>query len=64
MCAAALESDVISHDSRLAEMDFGAWKMRRWNDIYRREIDAEDADLRNGWRKRAERRTAHWRGSG
>lgn len=32
-------------DKRLAEMDFGAWEMRSWNDIPRNEIDAWSADL-------------------
>lgn len=31
-------------DERLVEMDFGAWEMRRWDDIPRREIDAWAAD--------------------
>ncbi|WP_313171998.1 histidine phosphatase family protein [Massilia oculi] len=32
-------------DARLAEMDFGAWEMRSWDDIPRSEIDAWSADL-------------------
>lgn len=32
-------------DARLAEMDFGAWEMRSWDDIPRGEIDAWSADL-------------------
>lgn len=32
-------------DARLAEMNFGAWEMRDWNDIPRAEIDAWNADL-------------------
>ena len=32
-------------DARLAEMDFGAWEMRRWDDIPRAEVDAWSADL-------------------
>ncbi|WP_306394326.1 histidine phosphatase family protein [Telluria beijingensis] len=32
-------------DARLAEMDFGAWEMRSWDDIPRDEIDAWSADL-------------------
>jgi alpha-ribazole phosphatase len=32
-------------DARLAEMDFGAWEMRNWDDIPRSEIDAWSADL-------------------
>jgi alpha-ribazole phosphatase len=31
-------------DERLAEMNFGAWEMRRWDDIPRHEIDAWAAD--------------------
>lgn len=43
--SAALESEGIVHDDRLAEMDFGAWEMRAWNDIPRAEIDAWAVDL-------------------
>ena len=32
-------------DARLAEMDFGAWEMRNWDDIPRSQIDAWSADL-------------------
>lgn len=32
-------------DARLAEMDFGAWEMRSWDDIPRSEIDDWSADL-------------------
>ncbi|MEW7851491.1 histidine phosphatase family protein [Massilia aurea] len=32
-------------DARLAEMDFGAWELRHWDDIDRSEIDAWSADL-------------------
>lgn len=32
-------------DARLAEMDFGAWELRQWDDIARDEIDAWNADL-------------------
>ncbi|WP_020656612.1 histidine phosphatase family protein [Massilia niastensis] len=32
-------------DARLAEMDFGAWEMRSWDDIDRAGIDAWSADL-------------------
>lgn len=32
-------------DARLAEMDFGAWELRSWDDIPRNEIDAWSADL-------------------
>jgi alpha-ribazole phosphatase len=33
------------HDVRLAEMHFGDWEMRAWNDIPRSEVDAWTADL-------------------
>lgn len=32
-------------DARLAEMDFGTWEMRSWDDIPRAEVDAWNADL-------------------
>lgn len=32
-------------DTRLAEMDFGAWEGRRWDDIPRAELDAWAADV-------------------
>lgn len=32
-------------DERLAEMDFGAWEGRPWDDIPRRELDAWAADV-------------------
>lgn len=32
-------------DPRLAEIDFGAWEMRAWDDIARAEIDAWAADV-------------------
>lgn len=32
-------------DARLAEMDFGAWELRNWDDIPRVEVDAWNADL-------------------
>lgn len=35
----------LSTDHRLAEMDFGAWEMRPWDDIPRKEVDAWAADL-------------------
>lgn len=34
-------------DARLAEMDFGAWELRSWDDIPRAEVDAWAADLAN-----------------
>lgn len=45
LLASALESDTVIHDDRLAEMDFGAWEMRAWNNIQRAEIDAWAADM-------------------
>jgi alpha-ribazole phosphatase len=35
----------LSTDHRLAEMHFGAWEMRPWDDIPRAEVDAWAADL-------------------
>jgi len=35
----------VTFDARLAEMDFGAWEMRPWDDIPRLEVDAWSADL-------------------
>ncbi|MCS0585484.1 histidine phosphatase family protein [Massilia pinisoli] len=35
----------VTHDARLAEMDFGAWELRAWSDIPRADIDAWTADL-------------------
>ena len=32
------------HDQRLAELDFGSWEMRTWEDIPRAEIDAWASD--------------------
>lgn len=34
-------------DERLRELDFGAWELRRWDDVPRAEVDAWAADL---WR--------------
>ncbi len=42
--AAAL-SDAVTIDARLTELDFGAWEMRRWDDIARAEIDAWAEDV-------------------
>jgi alpha-ribazole phosphatase len=33
------------HDARLAEMDFGAWEGRPWDEIPRHELDAWAADV-------------------
>ena len=38
-------SSAPTFDARLAEMDFGAWELRHWDDIARDEIDAWNADL-------------------
>lgn len=38
--ARALAPQELRFDARLAEMDFGAWEMRSWDDIARREVDA------------------------
>jgi alpha-ribazole phosphatase len=35
-------------DARLAEIDFGQWEMRRWEDIPRRQIDDWAADVLHG----------------
>lgn len=42
--ARLLSADVI-FDPDLAEMDFGSWEERSWNDIPRAEVDAWAADL-------------------
>jgi alpha-ribazole phosphatase len=42
--AAGLCSEV-RLDARLAELDFGAWEMRSWEDIARVEVDAWAADV-------------------
>lgn len=43
--ARLLAGDQVIFDARLAEMDFGAWELRSWDDIGRREVDAWNADL-------------------
>lgn len=40
LLSGALESGQVIHDARLAEMDFGTWEMRSWDDIPHAEIDA------------------------
>ncbi len=35
----------VHYDARLLEMDFGAWEMRRWDEIDRSEVDAWAADM-------------------
>jgi alpha-ribazole phosphatase len=42
--AAALDPDA-RIDPRLAELDFGSWEMRRWDEIARVEVDAWAADV-------------------
>jgi alpha-ribazole phosphatase len=42
---ARLLSDDVIFDADLAEMDFGCWEGRGWNDIPRAEVDAWAADL-------------------
>ena len=43
--ARALNPPQLRFDARLAEMDFGAWELRSWDDIPRIEVDAWAADL-------------------
>lgn len=38
--ARALGTPQVQFDARLAEMDFGAWELRSWDAIGRREVDA------------------------
>jgi alpha-ribazole phosphatase len=38
--ADALGGEQVRYDERLAEMHFGEWEMRKWDDIRREEIDA------------------------
>lgn len=45
--AQALASGPVRFDSRLLEMDFGAWEMQSWNDIPRNEVDAWAEDMRS-----------------
>jgi alpha-ribazole phosphatase len=45
MLASALGCGAPIYDARLAEMDFGDWEMRAWDDIPRSEIDAWADDL-------------------
>ncbi|WP_317204221.1 histidine phosphatase family protein [Janthinobacterium sp.] len=47
--AARLPRSSLSIDARLAEIDFGLWEMRAWDDIPRAEIDAWAADT-SGYR--------------
>jgi len=41
----ALDRVALTLDERLAEMHFGSWEMRTWEDISRSEIDAWDRDM-------------------
>lgn len=41
----SLGSGQVIHDDRLAEMHFGEWEMRAWDDIPRAEVDAWTKDL-------------------
>jgi alpha-ribazole phosphatase len=43
--APMLDSAAPIYDTRLAEMDFGAWEMQAWDDIPREQIDAWSTDL-------------------
>jgi len=43
--ARALDPAQLRFDARLAEMDFGAWELRSWDDIPRVEVDAWSDDL-------------------
>ncbi|WUR12533.1 histidine phosphatase family protein [[Empedobacter] haloabium] len=38
-------ADHVTFDADLAEMDFGSWENRRWDDISRADVDAWAADL-------------------
>lgn len=38
-------SDDVRIDPRLAEIDFGTWEMRAWDDIARADVDAWAADI-------------------
>lgn len=43
LCTSPVSSPVF--DARLAEMNFGSWEMRSWDDIPRSEVDAWAGDL-------------------
>lgn len=45
LLARRMQPAVLHFDTRLAEMDFGAWEMRAWDAIPRDEVDAWAADL-------------------
>ncbi|AKU22627.1 histidine phosphatase family protein [Massilia sp. NR 4-1] len=42
---ARLMGEEVRFDARLAEMNFGAWELRQWDEVARAEIDAWTADL-------------------
>ena len=44
--AVALDANA-RFDARLAELDFGTWEMRSWDEIARAEVDAWAADVAN-----------------
>jgi alpha-ribazole phosphatase len=43
--ACRLPCTSLTFDARLAEIDFGAWEMRHWDDISRAEVDAWADDM-------------------
>ena len=43
--SASMDEQTIIFDARLAEMDFGSWELRAWNDIARDEIEAWVQDM-------------------
>jgi len=43
--SASMVGQAVTIDTRLAEMDFGNWELRAWNDIPREEIDAWAQDM-------------------
>lgn len=47
LAAVAGRSNGVLPDARLAELHFGAWELRAWDDIPRAEVDAWAADLLN-----------------
>lgn len=45
LLAQGLGGAAVRYDPRLAELDFGAWEMRAWDDIPRAEVDAWTFDM-------------------
>lgn len=43
--AAGLQGSTVLRDARLAEVNFGNWELRKWEDIPREEVDAWAADV-------------------